>query len=93
MNQLLINLVMQRMGVSPQQFQQMYNQVQTEMQQSGLTPEQYLAQKVNQGVISQTDVMGSIGEIQKLVNGQANGMVPPNQSQAYQPNPLKGFMK
>lgn len=93
MNQLLANLVMQRMGVSPQQFQQMYNQVQTEIQQSGLTPEQYLQQKVQQGVLSQNDIMSSIGEIQRLVNGQNNNPVSPNSSQAYQPNPLKGFMR
>lgn len=92
MNQLLANLVMQRMGVSPQQFQQMYNQVQTEMQQSGLTPEQYLQQKIQQGVLTQGDITNSIGEIQNLINGQLKGPNP-NQSQAYQPNPLKGFMK
>ena len=92
MNQLLANLVMQRMGVSPQQFQQMYNQVQTEMQQSGLTPEQYLQQKIQQGVLSQGDITNSMGEIQNLINGQMKGLNP-NQAQAYQPNPLKGFMK
>lgn len=52
MNEQLLNQVMQYFG-GPQQFQILMNQAQQRLQQTSLSPEQYVRQKLDSGELTQ----------------------------------------